>query len=289
MNREKASYKQGIISIIVNIGLFALKFWAGIVSGSVALIADAWHTLTDSFSSLIVIIGAKLSSKKPDKQHPFGHGRMEHIAAIFIAFLLGLIAYDFAVKSINKFQEGGEAQFGLLAIIVTIISIILKEALAQYSFFLYRKTDNSTLKADAWHHRTDALSSVIVLIGIFLKDYFWWIDSLLGLLIALMIFYAAFEILKESVSKLLGEKPSDELLKKLLDLIKKEQDFELFPHYFLYHDYGRHKELTFHIKLEPKCTIEKGHEIASQIENKIKDEFNIEATIHLEPHDLVHR
>jgi cation diffusion facilitator family transporter len=288
MDRTKAAYKQGGISIIGNTALFGLKLWAGIISGSVALIADAWHTLSDSFGSVIVIFGAKLSSKKPDNQHPFGHGRWEHIASIFIAFLLGLIAYDFLIQSITKFQTGESANFGIIAIIVTILSIISKEALAQYAFYLYRKTDNSSLKADAWHHRTDALSSAIVLAGIFLKDYFWWIDSALGFIISIMIFYATYSILKESISKLLGEKPSEKLKEKILEIINEEQDFELFPHYFVIHDYGQHKELTFHIKLKPDCTIEKGHEIATQIEKTIKNRLEIVTTIHLEPHDLIH-
>lgn len=289
MDRTKAAYKQGFISIIINLVLFGLKFWAGVISGSVALIADAWHTLTDSVGSLIVIFGAKLSNKKPDIKHPFGHGRWEHIASIFIAFLLGLIAYDFLVQSITKFKSGETANFGIIAIVVTIISIIAKEGLAQYALKLYKKTDNQSLKADAWHHRSDSLSSVVVLVGIFLKDFFWWIDSALGLVISLMIFYATYSIVKESISKLLGEKPSEKLKERIVEIINEEQDFELFPHYFHIHDYGQHKELTFHIKLNPECTIEKGHKIATKIEKKIKDKLSIETTIHLEPYDFVHK
>ena len=94
MKKNRAGYIEGLVSIIVNTGLFGLKLWAGIVSGSLALTADAWHTLSDSFSSIIVILGVKLSSKKPDKEHPFGHGRWEQIAAIFIGCLLGIMAFS---------------------------------------------------------------------------------------------------------------------------------------------------------------------------------------------------
>ena len=103
MDKKKASYLEGTVSIVINIGLFGIKLWAGVVSGSIAITADAWHSLSDTISSMVVIVGAKLSSKKPDSEHPFGHGRWEHIAAIFIGFLLVLIAYDFIKDSISIF------------------------------------------------------------------------------------------------------------------------------------------------------------------------------------------
>jgi cation diffusion facilitator family transporter len=153
-----------VVSIIINSILFILKYWAGIVSGSIALTADAWHTLSDSLSSIVVVVGVKLSSKKPDKDHPFGHGRWEQISALLIAFILGLIAYDFVQSSILQLINRESTTFGTLAIVVTIISIVVKEALAQYAFYIAKKTDNVSVKADAWHHRSDALSSVVVLI-----------------------------------------------------------------------------------------------------------------------------
>ena len=197
MKRERAGYLEGIVSIIVNTLLFGLKLWAGIVSNSIALVADAWHTLSDSASSVIVIAGTKLSSKKADKEHPFGHGRWEHIAAMFIGFLLVIIAWAFIKDSIIQYKARESANFGLIAIIVTIVSILVKEGLAQYAFYLSRKSENASVKADGWHHRTDALSSVIVLAGIMLRNYLWWIDSALGIIISLMLFFAAYEIIRE--------------------------------------------------------------------------------------------
>jgi cation diffusion facilitator family transporter len=142
MDKNRAGYTEGFVSILVNTGLFGLKLWAGIVSSSIALTADAWHSLSDSFSSIIVIFGVKLSSKKPDKEHPFGHGRWEQIAAIFISFLLALIAYDFLKDSILQFNTKKTANFGILAIVVTIISILVKEGLAQYAFYIGKKKRN---------------------------------------------------------------------------------------------------------------------------------------------------
>lgn len=281
--REKLGYLEGFVSILINILLFILKYWAGIVSGSIALIADAWHTLSDSISSLILIAGVKLSSKKPDKKHSFGHGRWEQISAIFIGFLLAFVAYEFLKKSIDKFFSGESANFGLIAIVVTILSIIVKEGLAQFAFHLWRITGNTALKADGWHHRTDALSSLLVLAGILLKDLFWWMDSALGILISLMIFYTVYEIIKESIDKLMGESPDEDLIIEIKKIIFASSDVRLVPHHFHIHNYGKHSELTFHIKMDGDIDIRTGHDIATEIENAIKLKTGIETTIHIEP------
>jgi cation diffusion facilitator family transporter len=282
-NKNRYGYLEGILSIIGNLMLFALKYWAGIVSGSIALIADAWHTLSDSASSFIVIGSIRLSNRKADEKHPFGHGRYQQIAAIFIAFLLGIIAYEFLTDSLHRFREKDTAAFGSFAIIVTSLSVIVKEGLAQYAYWTYRKTGFETLRADGWHHRSDALSSLVVLGGILLGNRFWWMDSLLGIIISLMLFYAVYEIVSNSVSKLLGEKPDENLIREIRILIERHFDFEIHPHHFHLHTYGDHRELTFHIKLNGSLDIAEGHEIASKIEEIILKEMNIETTIHIEP------
>lgn len=288
MKKDSAGYLEGVVSIIVNTGLFGLKIWAGIVSGSLALTADAWHTLSDSLSSIIVIFGIKFSKKKPDKDHPFGHGRWEQIAAIFIGVLLGIIAYEFLRDSISNFRLKESANFGFLAIVVTIISIVIKEMLAQYAFYIARKTNNLTIKADGWHHRTDALSSVVVLIGIFFSDRFWWIDSLLGLIIALMLFYAAYEIINDAIHILLGENPSEDIIEKVETIIRKQYPGDLSPHHYHIHNYISNLELTFHVKVENDMDVLKAHTLVTNIENQIKEELNIIATIHIEPKGFEH-
>lgn len=288
MDKSKAGYKEGIVSIFVNTLLFGLKYWAGVISGSIALTADAWHTLSDSISSIIVIFGVKLSSKKPDKKHPFGHGRWEQIAAIFIGVLLALIAYDFLKDSIIQFKNHESANFGTLAIVVTVVSILFKEGLAQYAFYLGKKTGNLSIKADGWHHRTDALSSVVVLIGIFFTDRFWWIDSVLGIIIAFMLFYAAYEIIKGSINKILGEEPDQELIGKIHNLIEAIYQENVFPHHFHIHNYVSSQELTFHIKVNNQLDVLSAHKIATSIEKAILEELNIISTIHIEPKGFKH-
>lgn len=288
INKTKAAYTEGVVSIIVNTVLFVLKFWAGVVTGSIAITADAWHTLSDSLSSIVVVVGVKLSSKKPDKDHPFGHGRWEQITALFIAFILGVIAYGFIRDAITQLSLKESTHFGTLAIVVTIISIVVKEALAQYAFYIARQTNNVTVKADAWHHRSDALSSVVVLIGILFAKQFWWIDGVLGIIIAMMLFYATYEIAKEAIQKLLGETPNDQLIEEITELMKPCYQEDLHPHHFHLHNYVNHQELTFHIKMKNELSIEYGHKIVTDIEKKIYKEKGIITTIHIEPIEYEH-
>jgi len=275
--------REGWVSIVTNLLLFGLKYWAGVVSGSIALIADAWHTLTDSVSSVIVIIGGKLSNKPADDEHPFGHGRAEHIAAIIIGVLLAIVAFDFILSSVEKFNSREAGNFGTIAIVVTIISIVAKEALAQYAFWGYRKTNSSVLKADAWHHRTDSLSSVIILVGILIGKFYWWIDALLALIVALMIAYASYEILSKEIKGLLGESIDPELIQAIKVDIDELLEREVFIHHFHLHQYGQHNELSCHIKLPAHMPLNEAHAICTRIENRIMEKFGLVTTIHPEP------
>ena len=274
---------EGWLSIIGNIFLFGIKYWAGIVSGSIALIADAWHTLTDSVSSVIVLVGGKLSRKPADDEHPFGHGRAEHIAAVIIGVLLAIVAFDFVVGAIEKFGTREKTVFGTLAWVVTIVSILAKEAMAQYAFWAAKKTDSSILRADGWHHRTDALSSVVILIGIALGKHFWWMDSVLAFIVALMIGWASWEILSKEIKSLLGESPTDELLLSIREKAQGACNQPLHLHHIHFHKYGNHTEMSFHIKLPPQMSLNEAHDICTKIETVIKKEFGIFATIHPEP------
>ena len=280
---SKLGYREGLVSVILNLLLFVLKYYAGIASASLALIADAWHTLSDSLTSLVVILGIKLSSKKPDKEHPFGHGRWEQISALIIAILLALVGVEFMKDAIAKLMGHEAADFGWLAYLATVASIVLKEGLARYAFYIARKTGNAAVKADGWHHRSDALSSLMVLAGLFLSPYFWWIDSVLGMLISFMLFYAAYGIIREAVNKILGEEPSEEVIGKVEQIVKAEMGNVAYPHHYHIHHYGDHIEFTFHIKVPGEETVEEAHRKATLIEMQIKTELKIDATIHIEP------
>lgn len=280
----RLNYLAGIISIIANALLFALKYWAGLVSGSVALLADAWHTLSDSLSSVAVLIGVKMSSRKADKKHPFGHGRIENLVAILIGVMLAIVAYEFITQAIDKLRNPeSKAIFGTLAIVVTAVSIVVKEGMAQFSFYIARKTGNTSVKADGWHHRSDALSSIVVLAGIFLQDYFWWIDAVLGICVSVILMVAVYKIIREAVDKLMGERVPDEIIAQVKTVIQETIGADLQVHHFHIHNYGTHSELTFHINLPPDMTILEGHGIADRIEKQLRETMDIESTIHIEP------
>ncbi|MFW6246448.1 MAG: cation diffusion facilitator family transporter, partial [Tangfeifania sp.] len=201
--KDKYIAREGWLSIFGNIFLFGLKYWAGISTGSLALVADAWHTLSDTVSSVIVLIGGKISRKPADDNHPFGHGRAEHISSIIIGVLLAIIAFDFIVSAVQKFSSREQTFFGLFAWVATIISILAKEGMAQYAFWAAKKTKSSILKADGWHHRTDALSSIIILVGIAVGSFYWWTDAVLSFIVALMIGWASYKILSKEITSLL--------------------------------------------------------------------------------------
>ena len=283
-SHTRLNYLAGIISIIANTLLFALKYWAGLVSGSVALLADAWHTLSDSLSSVAVLIGVKMSSRKADKKHPFGHGRIENLVAILIGVMLAIVAYEFITQAIDKLRNpDSKAIFGTLAIVVTAVSIVVKEGMAQFSFYIARKTGNTSVKADGWHHRSDALSSIVVLAGIFLQDYFWWIDAVLGICVSVILMVAVYKIIREAVDKLMGESVPDEIIAQVKSIIQETIGTDLQVHHFHIHNYGTHSELTFHINLPPEMTILEGHGIADRIEKQLREKMDIESTIHIEP------
>jgi len=288
MNRKKAQIVAGTVSVLGNAALFGVKIWAALATGSIALMADAWHTMSDSATSVFVVIAAKLASKKPDKKHPFGHGRWELIASIFMAFVLGVIGYEFLDRSISRFRnpEDYSAVLGTLAIVITVISIVVKELLAQFGFYLGRKYKNPVITADAWHSRSDSLSSVVVLIGIIVTVFtggLWWMDSVLGMLCALAIFFAAFQIMKEVVTKILGEEPCPKFVEELCEAIKQIHDDDLRVHHIHLHNYINHKELTLHIELDKDMTIHEGHDIATVVEDMIEEKFSMSATIRVEP------
>ncbi|MDK2977079.1 MAG: hypothetical protein PWP06_1554 [Candidatus Marinimicrobia bacterium] len=281
--RRKAINRAGYISIAGNLVLFIIKYWGGLVSGSVAIIADAWHTLSDSLSSLIVLMGARISSKPADKEHPFGHGRAELIAAILIGMMLVGVSWEFFTKAYENISSHNAVQYGWISIMVVSLSIISKELMAQYAFHISRKTDSESVRADGWHHRSDALSSLIILAGIFIGPYVWWIDSLLTGIVALLILHSAYEIIRDASSRLMGNPPSPKTIEQVRKIGEKICQRELNIHHIHMHEYGTHREMTLHIELPGEWTLARGHEIADELEATIRKELDIEATVHIDP------
>lgn len=283
---NRSALKEGWVSVGANSALFVLKFWAGVATGSIAIIADAWHTLSDSLTSLVVVISVKISAKPADREHPFGHGRAELIAALIIGVLLSLVAFNFVLEGIQRLQTKEHVNYSTFAIVATVVSIVVKEALAQYAFRIARESNSRSVRADAWHHRSDAISSVVILAGILLGKHVWWIDGVMGIVVALLIFYAAYDILRDAMNVMMGEIPDNDLIEQVKRICRSESLLELAPHHFHIHRYGDHAEMTFHIRLPDGLSLFDSHEIATRIETRLFDETRIVSTIHMEPEGM---
>jgi cation diffusion facilitator family transporter len=280
----RIAIRLGWMSIIGNLLFFVLKYWAGVSTGSLAIIADAWHTLSDSIGSLVLIIGMKISAMKPDKEHPFGHGRVEQIASIIIGILLFFVAIEFVKESILKFSNKHETDYSFFAILVTIFSIIGKEIMAQLCFKFAKIFKSTILRADAWHHRTDAISSIIILIGILVGSNYWWIDSLLGLVVALLIAWVSVDILRQNIKPLIGEGIENSLINIVKESADVVANFDTRIHHLHIHRYGKHTEITFHMMFPQNISLYTAHQIATKLEVMLRNNHNLEATIHLEPY-----
>jgi cation diffusion facilitator family transporter len=276
-------YIEGWASVVLNTSLFGVKYWAGMRFGSVAMIADAWHTLSDTLTSIVVIIGFFIASRPADKDHPFGHGRAEPIGAVVIAVLLAVVGFNFTQESIRRLLHFQAATFGLSAIIVFLVSVVLKEALARFSYWAGRKINSTSLKADGWHHRSDAIASALIVVGAAFGKWLWWIDGVMGIAVSLLILYAAFDILRSAAAALLGEKPSTDLERNLKRIIIAVTPTATNFHHLHLHTYGEHKELTFHLGFPPEMPLHDAHLLASRVEEAIRGELGAEATIHIEP------
>ncbi|MEI0612160.1 cation diffusion facilitator family transporter [Brachyspira pilosicoli] len=285
-NEKKSKYMiiEGIVSVIINVLLFAFKYIVGMLTGSLSIMADAWHSLSDCISSIIVIIGGVFSKKPADKEHPFGHGRIELITSFIVGIMLVFIGYSFFSEAIKNILNKKTASFTIIAIVAMIVSIVVKELLAQYSLWGYRKSGSKSLYADAWHHRSDSITSIIILVGILVGKNLWWMDSVLSILVSLVIFYAAFDVIKSSIEPLIGEYPSDDIIKDINSIANElninNDNSNL--HHFHIHTYGDHTEITFHMRFPKDMTVEEAHDKVSVLEKSIRDKMNMESTIHIE-------
>ncbi|MCX6355610.1 MAG: cation diffusion facilitator family transporter [Candidatus Aureabacteria bacterium] len=276
-------YLEGWISVVINTALFALKFWVGCQAGSVAMIADSWHTLSDTLTSVVVIVGFWIAAKPADHQHPFGHGRAETVAAIIIGTLLAVVGADFMMQSIRRLINYQSATFSIFAIVVFLISVFFKEALAQFSFWAGRKINSSSLMADGWHHRSDAIASGLIVVGALIGGYFWWMDGVLGIGVSLLILYAAFDIIRTASSVSMGEAHSEELEQRVRDIIRTSAPAVADVHQLRMHKYGDYIELTLHLCFPPEMSVREAHALAARVKYALKDAIQADTTVHLEP------
>jgi cation diffusion facilitator family transporter len=288
-DRVRAGYTEGVVSIIVNSALFTIKLYFGVLYNSVALIADAVHTLSDSLTSLVVIIGFRVASKKPDSEHPFGHGRAELVAALIIGAALGFTAFELGVESFKKLQEASSLLFSPVLVLVLVASSIVKEALARWALKLADKYGSQSIRSDAWHHRSDALVSGVLAVAVLIGREYWWFDGLAGLVLSLYILYTAIKLVLEPSSELIGRAPGEDVIRSIERVARSASPLVLGVHHVHVHRYGDHVEVTLHIDLPDEITLEEAHRVATLVEERIRSELGYEATVHAEPATSKHR
>ena len=287
-NFKKTANKVSIISIIANTFLAIFKLLAGIFAHSSAMISDAIHSASDVFSSFVVIIGIKLSSKEPDKEHPYGHERLECVAAMILAvilFITGSGIFYNALKNIINGTYNSITTPGVFALVAAIISIITKEAMYWYTRHYAKKIDSSALMADAWHHRSDALSSIGALIGIFFARIGYPImDSVASIVIFIFIVKASIDIFMDATNKVVDHSCDEEFEKEIYDYVinyKNIKDIDLLKTRL----FGNKIYIDLEICLDENLTLKKAHEIAESlhddIENKYEDVKHV--MVHVNP------
>jgi len=281
--RKAAGYLEGWVSIAINIALFIAKFVYGTLYNSIAVVADSIHTLSDCLTSIVVVLGFWISYRPADREHPFGHGRAELIATIVIASMLIIIGVEFIQRSVGKLlsREGLTFSWALVAVLAA--SAAAKEALALWATALGRRYSASSLIADAWHHRSDAIASALLVIAILLGAPHWWLDGVLGVAVSTVIMATGAKIVLDASSELLGKAPSPKNVERLRDVVASVNPLIKDVHHIHMHRYGDHVEVTLHIRVDSGMSVREAHEIASSVEKKVKEVLGWEATVHVEP------
>jgi len=284
--RAKYAYLEACVSIVGNFLLFVFKLFLGLLINSIALVTDAFHTLSDTATSGVVVLGFKASKKAPDKEHPFGHGRFEYITTLVIAVLLFITGAEFIMQSIDRLinkVEIIESEYLWIIGIAVILSSLVKEAMARFSIRLGKKINSPALIADAWHHRSDALTSIPVGIAIIGANYNLHIlDPIFGIVVSGLIIYTAVTLFKYSSDTLVGKSPDKETIDTIANAAH-SVDGVCGTHRITVHDYGTTKIVSLHIEVECDITAERAHEIAQAVEDRITEITKSSTIVHVDP------
>lgn len=285
-DRKFMANLSSIFSIFGNILIFVVKFVLGFITGSVTLIADAFHTLSDIGTSAVIIIGFKISEKPADKEHPFGHGRAEYIVSLVVALLLIVSGYELAKKSIVNINTEHEILFNWYFVLIVFLTIVLKEFMAFFSERISERITSSAVKADAWHHHSDAISTGLVIAAMIGGKFgFKFLDSVTGFLISLYIAYIGIKIALDSANSIIGTPPSDELLNTIKTAGANQPDIKDI-HDIIVNCYGNTRVISFHISVDSSLSLCKAHHIAEVLENEISEKLNSYVVIHVDPVNL---
>lgn len=273
---QKVANRVSVVTILGNVVLSVLKFLAGIIAHSSAMISDAIHSASDVFSTFVVMIGIELASKKADKEHPYGHERLECVAAIILSMVLLVTGLGIGMDALEKILNGNYSSIqvpGMQALIAAVVSIIVKEGMYWYTRYYAKKIDSSALMADAWHHRSDAFSSIGALIGIGgARLGFPIMDSIASLVIFLFIAKAAFDIFKDAMDKMVDHSCDEETEKQLYECVIKNEKVKGID-VLRTRVFGNKIYVDIEIQVDASYTLQKAHDIAEEVHNDIEQNF----------------
>lgn len=276
-----------VVGIFLNICLFTGKYLAGFFSGSIAIMADAFNNLSDAGSSFISLIGFVFSGKKPDLDHPFGHGRIEYLAGLGVSFLILLMGVELAKNSVQKILHPVSVQISTLSIAVLSASILVKLYMAYYNHAIGKKIRSATMAATATDSLSDAAATTVVLLAmLFLAVTGINIDGYCGILVAVFILAAGIGAAKETVSPLLGQAPDPEFVKEIKELVMQHEEV-LGIHDMAVHDYGPGRVMvSLHAEVSGDGNIYELHDLIDRIERELKEKLHCETVIHMDPIDV---
>ncbi|MDE6380819.1 MAG: cation diffusion facilitator family transporter [Muribaculaceae bacterium] len=290
--REKDIYKVTIVGTVVNALLVAVKFVAGIVGRSSALVADAVHSLTDFISDIIVLVFVKISAKPRDAEHGYGHGKFETLATLIIGVLLAAAGIGLMINGISQVWDSLHGTLlpepTWIALVVAIISIVSKEILYRYTFREGKRLNSDAVIANAWHHRSDAISSIGTMIGIggamFLGEKWRILDPVAAIVVSFFIIKAGYDIIKPAINELLEASLPKEQTKEITEIIRSVKGVEGL-HNLRTRKVGNAIAIDVHVKMDGDLRLTEAHEIASRIERAIRTRFGQKSMIyvHMEP------
>ncbi len=270
-------------SIVLNIGIFIVKLYLGFLIGSLALLSDAFHSISDSASSVAVYIGLTISEKPADEEHPYGHGRADQVAVLVVGIILLLTAVTFLSEGFQSLIiEPATLNMRGRFYFYIFLTALAKEIIAEVSYLIGKKTNTDSLKADAWHHRGDAITTMLVIGAIYGSEAgLLFLDPLAGIGIAVLLGYIGTSYIKKATNRLLGTKPSSKIIDEIQKIASKTEGVREV-HEIKVHDYGKDKAISLHMKSN-EGTVRSAHDASHRLEEKLEERFGSSAEVHLDP------
>ena len=285
-NKVRIAYGNlgGTVGIIINTLLFLIKLFVGLFAGSIAIIADAFNNLSDAASSIITIIGFKMANKPADAEHPFGHGRIEYLSALVVSFMVMLVGFQFVKTSFSKILNPEAVTFEIVPFILLLISIGFKIWLSKFNKDLGNKINSSALKAAGTDALGDVFTSTTVVISFFASNFTSFpIDGYIGVLVAIIIIYSGFSLIKETISPLLGEAPDAELVQQINDMVLSYEHIS-GVHDLIIHNYGPGRIMaSIHAEIPADINIMTIHNIIDRAEREISEKLGVYLVVHMDP------